>query len=215
MRYAVFSGRGSGSPKDDMEVTFVAVNILWQIVLGGGVIFYLGFLRQINLSELFGFRRLRAAKVMQWAAVGVILVAYPFAMLMTKLSQLGLENLGIRLAPQDPVQMFAEHGDGVFQFLLATSAIVFAPFAEEFIFRGLVYGVVKRFSDRFFATLFSALVFALVHHHLGSLLPLCAFGIILAVAYELTGCLWVPVAMHSIFNAITVAMILSGVVEVS
>ena len=42
-----------------------------------------------------------------------------------------------------------------------------------------------------------------VHQHVGSLFPLFLLAIGLAVAYEATGCLLVPIFMHATFNGIS------------
>ena len=86
-------------------------------------------------------------------------------------------------------------------------AIVTAPLTEELLFRGFLYGVVKRITDRWFAAVFTAMIFALVHLHVGSAPPLFLLGLCLAIAYEQTGCLLVPSFMHAMFNAWNVAML--------
>ena len=42
-----------------------------------------------------------------------------------------------------------------------------------------------------------------LHLHLPSLLPLFLLACVLTLAYELSGSLLVPMAMHALFNAIT------------
>jgi membrane protease YdiL (CAAX protease family) len=49
-----------------------------------------------------------------------------------------------------------------------------------------------------------SLLFALVHHHVGSLVPLFVLALGLTTAYEATGCLLVPVFMHAIFNGLNI-----------
>jgi membrane protease YdiL (CAAX protease family) len=44
--------------------------------------------------------------------------------------------------------------------------------------------------------------------HVGSLLPLLLLAVLLCVAYELTGCLLVPMLLHMIFNATSIGMML-------
>jgi membrane protease YdiL (CAAX protease family) len=82
-------------------------------------------------------------------------------------------------------------------------AIVIAPLAEEFFFRGFLYGVLKRYAGGLPALVFTAVAFALIHLHVPSLLPLFLLACVLTLAYELSGSLLVPMAMHSLFNAIT------------
>jgi cell division protein FtsW len=51
-------------------------------------------------------------------------------------------------------------------------------------------------------------LFAVVHGNLPALLPLWAFSILLCLAYELTGCLWVAVGMHLFFHAANIVLML-------
>ncbi len=90
--------------------------------------------------------------------------------------------------------------------LFCVSAVVVAPICEEFLFRGLVYGVFKRFGERIFAYVASSIFFAVVHGHVPTVLPLCLLAVALCLAYEITGCLWVPVAMHALFNALNLGL---------
>ena len=77
------------------------------------------------------------------------------------------------------------------------------------IFRGYIYAVVKRFSDQTFSAIFTSTVFAAVHMHVLHLAPLFALAMCFTLAYEITGCLWIPIAMHAIFNTVNVSVILN------
>jgi membrane protease YdiL (CAAX protease family) len=85
---------------------------------------------------------------------------------------------------------------------MALAASVFAPVTEELMFRGVIYGVFKRYTDTWFAALITALLFATVHMHVASFVPLFVLALSLIAAYEFTGCLLVPMAMHAIFNTL-------------
>ena len=52
-----------------------------------------------------------------------------------------------------------------------------------------------------FAAIFTSLIFACVHRYVGGLVPLFVLSMGFAVAYEMTGCLLVPIIMHAFFNA--------------
>ncbi len=86
---------------------------------------------------------------------------------------------------------------------MALAVVILAPVCEEIVFRGYIYGATKRFTDRFFACLFSSLLFAVAHYNINALLPLLFLAILLTVAYELTGSLWAPISIHALFNATT------------
>lgn len=86
-------------------------------------------------------------------------------------------------------------------------AVVAAPLVEEFIFRGFLYGVLKRHFGSLAAMSASALLFAAIHQNIPAIPMLALLAIGFTLAYELTGSLWTPVVMHVIFNSISVVAI--------
>jgi membrane protease YdiL (CAAX protease family) len=88
------------------------------------------------------------------------------------------------------------------------SAVVVAPIAEEVIFRGFLYPVVKRYSEPWFAAIFTGCLFGVIHFNLMSFPLLALMGIVLVVLYEITGSLWVPIACHAAFNALQVGVMM-------
>jgi membrane protease YdiL (CAAX protease family) len=79
-------------------------------------------------------------------------------------------------------------------------AILAAPVFEEFIFRGLIFGGLRRSLGLGTATLASAAIFAIVHPPI-SVIPVFVMGICAALVYERTRMLAAPVLLHSIYNA--------------
>jgi membrane protease YdiL (CAAX protease family) len=79
-------------------------------------------------------------------------------------------------------------------------AIVAAPIFEEFIFRGLIFGGLRRSFGVWPATLASAAVFAIVHPAL-SIPPVFAMGVCAALVYERTRSLLAPMLVHATYNA--------------
>jgi uncharacterized protein len=86
--------------------------------------------------------------------------------------------------------------------LLLLGGGILAPIGEEFFFRGFLYNCTKRRWGILAGTLISAVVFAMVHAGPLLMLAIVPVGIILAVAYERTGSLWVPILMHVTFNSL-------------
>jgi hypothetical protein len=87
--------------------------------------------------------------------------------------------------------------------LLLCLAVVLAPIFEEFIFRGLVFGGMRRSLGLFASLLASAAIFALVHPPI-SFLPVLALGICCALAYERSRSLIAPMTAHAAYNAFAV-----------
>ena len=107
---------------------------------------------------------------------------------------------------QEAVKLLAENKDPLTLCLMAVVVCIGAPLCEEVVFRGYIYAAVKRFTNIPFAVLFTGLFFGAVHGNLLALLPLTILGVLLALAYEYTGSLWAPIAIHFCFNAVTTAL---------
>lgn len=78
--------------------------------------------------------------------------------------------------------------------------VVAAPLCEEFIFRGLIYGGLRRSMNAMPAMVMSAAVFAVVHPPL-SMLPVFVLGLCTAWAYERSKTLLAPMLVHAAYNA--------------
>ena len=165
----------------------------------GGIIPLILFWRT-NLIEFFGLRWLR------WKSIFWIMPAFVFAMMiiLAIFAACGWQtwvqdSLGAK--PQEAVTLVKGASDLGLLVAMAVSAIIIAPIAEELIFRGYLYPVVKRFTDRWFASIFSGVLFGVIHFNVMGLPMLALMGIILAVIYERSGSLWVPIGCHAAFNA--------------
>lgn len=163
-------------------------------------------MRRLEPGEMFGIRQMRPGRALATAGLALI-PAYVAVFLMRALADLWFGGQFPDTSLQEPVEAYRAAGGLVFKLLLGATAVFVAPVAEEVIFRGFLYGVTKRFTDRWFAAMFTSLVFACVHHHLGSVVPLFTLAMSFAVAYEATGCLVVPMAMHAMFNGLNLLLI--------
>jgi len=85
--------------------------------------------------------------------------------------------------------------------LLFVLAVVAAPLCEEFIFRGLIFGGLRRSTGLVPSMLMSAALFAIVHPPV-SMIPVFALGLCTAYAYERTRALLAPVLVHALYNAV-------------
>ena len=96
--------------------------------------------------------------------------------------------------------------------LAVIAAVVLAPVAEELLFRGLLHRGLRRRLRVVPATALSSVLFAVVHVDVAlsqplALVGLTLVGVILAVAYERTGSLIVPVVIHAVHNAVTITAV--------
>jgi len=85
----------------------------------------------------------------------------------------------------------------------AVMAVGFAPFAEEYLFRGLLYRALDREWGGWRAVIGSAAFFAIYHPPL-SWLPVGLLGIATALVFRKSGKLWPAVVLHMVYNAVVV-----------
>ena len=86
---------------------------------------------------------------------------------------------------------------------LIALAVVAAPLCEEFIFRGLIYGGLRRSLPVWPAVAVSAAIFAVVHPPI-SMLPVFVVGLCTAWTYERSKTLLAPMLVHAVYNAVMI-----------
>ncbi|GJI95331.1 hypothetical protein RugamoR57_20490 [Duganella caerulea] len=84
---------------------------------------------------------------------------------------------------------------------LLALAVLAAPLCEEFIFRGLIYGGLRRSMSAMPAMAMSAAIFAVVHPPM-SMLPVFVLGLCAAWTYERSKTLLGPMLVHAVYNAV-------------
>lgn len=87
-------------------------------------------------------------------------------------------------------------------FLFLVIGIV-GPIFEEILFRGVLYGAIRKYMSAGWAIITSSFIFALVHYDLGSIFPLFLLGCILALIYERTSSIIPSMVTHCIWNSMT------------
>ncbi len=83
-------------------------------------------------------------------------------------------------------------------------ATVGAPIYEEFMFRGIIFPYFIKRMGLINGIVLMSVLFALMHFHLPSFVPLALLSSVLCLAYWRTGSLWVSIGIHMIFNAISI-----------
>jgi membrane protease YdiL (CAAX protease family) len=86
----------------------------------------------------------------------------------------------------------------------AVMAVVFAPFAEEYLFRGLLFRALDREWGGWRAVIGSAAFFAIYHPAL-SWLPVGLLGVANALLFKKTGRLAPAVVLHMVYNAVVLS----------
>lgn len=95
------------------------------------------------------------------------------------------------------------------------TAVVLAPLTEELVFRAVLYGWMRRAGGMVGAALVSGILFGLAHLDVRMALANSIMGVVLALVYERSRSLWVPIAMHFVNNLITGGLLFIALVLVA
>lgn len=173
------------------------------LILNGAIIAAVSFVlvrvRRMTWRDL-GFVRPSVLWALGSVALGIVLVA----------AIEGIERTFDSSAGQLTAWLIAPDGFTWFGLVGAVALIGFlAPFGEELYFRGLIYRWLRDQWSPAIAAPLSALLFAATHFYypLPQMLLVVLFGLVLAIAYERSGSLWVSVGIHATQNTTVVVLI--------
>jgi uncharacterized protein len=190
----------------DSSEAAMLIGMVFMLVIALTILAYMR-MRGLDPGEMFGIRQLPPGRAVLYGAAALALVYAAMLVARYLVQEVVFHGSWPDNSSQEAIEAFQTAGGIIFKVMLGLTAAVIAPVAEETIFRGFLYGVTKRFSDRWFAAIFTSVVFACVHRHVGSAVPLFTLAMGFAIAYETTGCLLVPIAMHGLFNAFNLALL--------
>ncbi len=132
------------------------------------------------------------------------LAMLPFLWVVTKSYHLVLEHVfGMEIDLQNVAQAIQQEFSWL-QMLYSMIALCIAPIYEELIFRGLLFSYLVKRTGLPAGTLVVSVIFAVMHYHGPSFVPLFLLSATLCLVYWRTGSLWVCIGMHALFNAVTV-----------
>lgn len=178
---------------------------------GAGLILIWRFLReqQSGWVEAFGLGNQRRQAVV----VGVLaaLIFLPIGWGLQQASALVMTHLPhFKMEPQEqlPVQALRLSVSWAGRFAMGATAVLLAPVAEEMMFRGILYPVIKQAGYPRLALWGTSLLFAAVHLNAVTFLPLTVLALVLTALYERTNNLLAPIAAHLLFNALNFVMLL-------
>lgn len=195
--YALSSFVGLFFPEEQIpRVQLIVTLLIYSIIVT--------FISRINrqrggswkTSYGMGFQQMKKL----WLSPVIYLACLPFMLLATKAYHLLLEQVfGLDIALQEVAQIFMQEFSGLQLFYLLMAVIV-APLFEEILFRGMVFPYLVKRGGLAGGTVMVSLLFALMHFHLPSFVPLFLLSATLCLVYWRTGTLWVSIGMHAIFN---------------
>lgn len=112
----------------------------------------------------------------------------------------------------DTLRALRDNTDGPWAMLVIAAVVVAVPLAEEVLYRGTIYGVIRTTTkSRLPALLISSLFFAAVHYPAVPAFALPAYvvlGLGFAIVYEITGRITACFVMHALFNLANIVLML-------
>ncbi len=155
--------------------------------------------------DVFGLsRKSLAPSALQGLAA--YLIALPLIFTAGYLYQILLITTGYVPSPQPLMEfMTGEMGTWPRFYAILVAALV-APVSEEILFRGLLLPLAARSLGVLGAVVITSALFAAMHLFIPALVPLFVVSLACSFAYIYTGSILTPIALHSIFNSINLAM---------
>ncbi|HAA54806.1 MAG TPA: hypothetical protein DCE42_08605 [Myxococcales bacterium] len=86
--------------------------------------------------------------------------------------------------------------------------LVFAPLAEELLYRGVLFKALGRMMPMQFAAIVSGLLFGAAHLQAHTIIPLAFLGYLLAIAYHKTRSMYLIIGLHAANNALAFVSLL-------
>lgn len=195
----VSSALAGGDKKPEITNDGIIASCILNLGVIGSVLMFLG-LRGINPLQVFGLTGVATSRKFL-LGLGLLVSAYPLIILAQMISY---AFTAPEARVQDVVTFLLNTDKWSERITVSVLAVIMAPMLEELIFRGYLYGVIRKYGGRVSAILVTSLIFAAIHVHLPAMLALFVLAVVLCLAYERTGSLWVPIFMHASFNSVSV-----------
>jgi membrane protease YdiL (CAAX protease family) len=183
---------------DDFGCTLLGI-ISFQGTTWVLIPFFLRF-HDVSLGEGFGFRRKNIVSSLLLAlgvGVAVLFVAYK----LQDGSVMLMQKIGWKVQEEEAVSLVKNASSLPQQIFLGFYAVVLAPVAEEFIFRGMLFPYIKQHGFPKTAWIGVSLFFALIHADAAIFISLFVLALALTWLYEYTNNLLAPIFVHALFNS--------------
>jgi membrane protease YdiL (CAAX protease family) len=197
---------GFGQPERDVTQKEIVHGAATFVLILGMLLMFMQF-RGIYPMRQFGLTRVNFFRCIALGA-GLVIAAHPLVLVTEGLTDIAMHG---QAQPQNVVEFFlnaSEKSDFKAVATMLVLAVIVAPVAEETIFRGYLYGVLKRYIGGIGAAVVSAGLFAAMHMNVAALPALFVLALCLTLAYEATGSLLVNICMHAFFNLSMLLIIL-------
>ncbi len=167
---------------------------------------YITYFGQIMWMVIFYFwyrklkNRVTEPKIKLWNVKNIVLIAVigiGFNLATGGLMELILPHF------EELMEQYSEMMESLFMgnpVLLIISIVIFAPIAEELIFRGVILQKALKFSPFIVANILQALLFGIFHMNLVQGIYAFALGLVMGYVSYRFRTLWASIVLHAIYN---------------
>jgi membrane protease YdiL (CAAX protease family) len=175
----------------------ISATLVQDVALIAAAVLFAGFWARGLTPASFGLRRVAPRQAALWLVAAFVAFWILTAIYVAIVGQPDQQELTRDLRGEESLAALIGYG-----FLLA----FVAPLAEEFFFRGFLFGVLREKIGVAWGAAATGLVFGLVHvagSPVETIGVLIILGVLLCVLYQQTGSLLPCIALHAINNAIS------------
>ncbi|MDA0990846.1 MAG: type II CAAX endopeptidase family protein [Verrucomicrobia bacterium] len=188
---------------ESLERVQFAIQLTTMPILSIGVLVLIARHRQYRWGHILGASPGSMGQDLRTAGIYYIAMM-PMLFVAGTLWMRGLQAIGYPVGQQQALLFMIDPEQPLWlRSQLGLVAVTAAPFTEEIIFRGILLRLSLKLTKPPAAIVIVSLLFALLHFHVASVVPLFLLAICFSVAYCRTGSLLVPIVMHATFNAVS------------
>lgn len=182
-----------------------APNLFWFAVVGDGVMIAFALVFAAAFLDARG-RRLGFGVPTTAGQIGFGLIAGLVLVFLADLVTAGQAKI-FGPHPEAVAEILKTH-KGAVNFVFDFLAVgVIAPFAEELLFRGVIFAGLAQYLPLWWAAIISGIIFGAAHLDPWSIVPLAVVGTGLALLYRRTGSLWPNIIAHGAFNTFALVLV--------
>lgn len=190
-----------------LSLATLLIQVLCLHVAGLALVVWLLRRNRIRWRDAFG---IEYSSFLQQAGTGLAayVATFPALVLVAAAYQALLTLFGYTPAIQEVALMLSQWKNPWIQGFLWLMAVLLVPCFEEILFRGIALPLAARQWGLGPAVLLTSLAFAGIHLELAALAPLTLVAIGFALVYVYSGSLVTAIAMHAVFNAVSLTILL-------
>ncbi|MCE9614526.1 MAG: CPBP family intramembrane metalloprotease [Lentisphaerae bacterium] len=199
----------AGRPPDELHALTLSMQVISFPVAGATALALQARRRGIRSSALLGVSSWRQGRSAVGLGVLYYLAMLPFVAATAYFYNELLRAADYPIGPQPVIDLILDPTvPGWLRVQVVVVAVTIVPMVEEAIFRGVLLPLALRRTTPAIAMAAVAFIFAALHMHIPSLAPLFVLAVAFAIAYVQTGSLITCMVMHSLFNAVSIAILM-------